>query len=54
MWNVKEKVITVVTGATRTISKSLRRDLSNIPGKHEIKGLQFILGTARILRKVLM
>ena len=54
MWNVKAKVIPVITGATGTISKSLRQYLSNIPGKHEIKGLQVILGTTHILRKVLM
>jgi len=37
-------------------SKSLRQYLSNILGKHEIKALQTtaILGTAHILRKVLM
>jgi hypothetical protein len=52
MWNVKTKVV----GATGTISKSLRKYLSNIPGKHEIKSLQktAILGTAHILQKVLM
>jgi hypothetical protein len=55
MWNLKEKVIPVITRVTGTISKSL----SNIPGKHEIKELQkkkktAILGTARILRKVLL
>jgi len=33
-------VIPVVIGATGTISKSLRRYLSNIAGKHEIKELQ--------------
>jgi hypothetical protein len=36
-WNVKAKVTPVITGATRTISKSLRQYLNNIPGKHEIK-----------------
>jgi len=48
MWNVKGKVITVIRGETGTISKSLRQYPSNIPGKHEIKGLQktVILGTA--------
>jgi hypothetical protein len=53
MWNLKAKVI---IGATGTISKSLSQYLSNIPGKHEIKELQktVILGTAHILRKVLM
>ena len=40
MWNVKATVIPVITGATGTISKSLRQYLSNIPGKHEIKELQ--------------
>ena len=40
MWNVKAKVIPVIIGATGTISGSLRQYLSNIPGKHKIKGLQ--------------
>jgi archaellin len=55
MWNVKTKVIPVI-GATGTISKSFRKYVSNIPGKHEVKELQktAILGTAHILRKVLM
>ena len=56
MWNVKTKVIPVIIGATGTVSKSFRKYLSNIPGKHEVKELQktAILGTAHILRKVLM
>jgi len=56
MWNVKAKVIPVIIGATGTISKSLRKYLSNISGKHEVKELQktAILGTAHTLRKVLM
>ena len=56
MWNVKTKLIPVIIGATRTISKSFRKYVSNIPGKHEVKELQktAILGTAHILRKVLM
>jgi hypothetical protein len=37
MWNVKTKVTLVIIGATGTISKSLRKYLSNIPGKHGIK-----------------
>ena len=37
MWNVKAKLIPVIIGATRTISKSLRQYLSNIPGKHEVE-----------------
>ena len=56
MWNVKTKVISVIIGATGTISKSFRKYVNNIPGKHEVKELQktAILGTAHILRKVLM
>jgi len=56
MWNVKTKVIPVIIGATGTISKSLRKYMSNISGRHEVKELQktAILGTAHILRKVLM
>jgi len=55
MWNVKTKVIPVIIGATGTISKSLRKYVSNIPGHHEVKELQktAILGTAHILQKVL-
>ena len=56
VWNVKNKMILVILGATGTISKSFRKYVSNIPGKHEVKELQktAILGTAHILRKVLM
>jgi hypothetical protein len=56
MCNVKTNVTPVIIGTTGTISKSFRKYLSNIPGKHEIKELQktAILDTAHILRKVLM
>jgi len=56
MWNVKTKVIPVITGAAGTISKSFRKYVSYIAGKHEVKELQkaAILCTAHILRKVLM
>jgi len=57
MWNVKtKKVIPAIIGATGTISKSFRKYVSNIPGNLEVKELQktAILGTAHILRKVLM
>jgi len=52
----KNKGDTSIIGATRTISKSFRKYMSKIPGKHEVKELQqtAILGTAHILRKVLM
>jgi len=56
MYNVKTKIIPVIREATEAISKSFRKYLSNIPGKHEVKELQKIatLGTTHILRKVLM
>ena len=56
MWNVKTKVIPVIIGATGTISKSFTKYVSNVPGNHEVNELQktAILGTAQILRKVLM
>ena len=56
MWNVKAEVIVVVVRATGAISKSLRKYMSNRPGKHKVKELQrtATLGTAPILWKVLM
>jgi len=49
-------IIIIIIGENGTTSKSFRQYLSNIPGEHEIKELQqtAILGTAHILRKVLM
>jgi hypothetical protein len=51
-WNIKTKV----KSATGTISKSFRKYVNNIPVNREVKKLQktVILGTAHILRKVLM
>jgi hypothetical protein len=53
MWNVKTKAITIIIGATGTISKSFSKYVSNIPVQHDVKELQktAILGTAHILRK---
>jgi hypothetical protein len=50
MWNVKARVIPVIIGVTGTISKSFRKYVRSIPGKHEVREL---LGTAHILQKVL-
>ena len=49
-------IIIITTTTTGTISKTFRKYVSNIPGNHEVKELQktAILGTAHILRKVLM
>jgi hypothetical protein len=56
MWNVKTNVIPVTIATTEIISKSFRKYLSDIPGKHEIKELEktAILGTAHILQRVLI
>jgi hypothetical protein len=34
MWNVKREVVQVIVEATGTISKSFRKYLSNVRGKH--------------------
>jgi hypothetical protein len=49
-------VIPIIICTAGTISKSLRKYLSDIPGKHEVKELQktAILGTAQKLWKDLM
>jgi hypothetical protein len=55
MWNVKAKVIPVVTEATVTTSKSFRQYLCHTTGKHKIKEMQrtAIMGTVCLLRQVL-
>ena len=40
IWNVKTNVIPVIIGTRQAISKSFRKYLSNVPGKHQIKELQ--------------
>jgi hypothetical protein len=56
MWNIKTRAIPVIIRATGTISKSFRKYVSIIPGNYDVRELQktAILGTAHILRKVLM
>jgi hypothetical protein len=48
-------IIPVVNGATRIVTKGLKKNLEAIPGKHSIDSLQktAILRTSHILRKVL-
>jgi hypothetical protein len=36
----KKNVIPVIIGATGTISKSFRKYVTNIPGKHDVKEIQ--------------
>jgi hypothetical protein len=55
MWNTKAKVIPIITATTRAISKSFRKYLNNVPGKHKIKELQktVVLDMACMLQKAL-
>jgi hypothetical protein len=54
-WNLKCTIIPVITGATVIVTRSLRKNLEAVAGKHAIVSLQktAILGTSHIIRKVL-
>ena len=47
--------VLVIIGATGIVTRSLRKNLENVPGKHSINSLQktAILGTSHKTRKVL-
>jgi len=55
MWNLKCTVVPVIIGATGIVTRSLRKDMEAVPGKHSIDSLQktATLGTAHTIRKVL-
>jgi len=55
MWNLKCTIIPIIIGATGIVTRSLRKNLEAVPGKHSIVSLQktAILGTSHIIRKVL-
>jgi hypothetical protein len=55
MWNLKCTIIPVIIGATGIVTRSLRKNLEAIPGKHSIDSIQktALLGTSHIIRKVL-
>ena len=55
MWNMKCTIVPVIIGATGIVTRSLKKNLETIPGKHSIDSLQktAILGTSHIMRKVL-
>ena len=55
MWNLKCTILPVIIGATGIVTRSLKENLEDIPGKHSIDSLQktAILGTSHIMRKVL-
>jgi hypothetical protein len=54
MWNLKCTIIPVIIGATGIVTRSLKKNLEAVPGKHLIDSLQktAILGTSHIIRKV--
>jgi len=49
------QIIPVIIGATGRVTRSLRKNLESVPGKHSIVSLKktAILGTSHIMRKVL-
>jgi len=55
MWNLKCTIVPIIIGATGIVTRSLRKNLEVVPGKHSIDSLQktAILGTSHIIRKVL-
>ena len=55
IWNLKCTIIPVITGTTGIVTRSLRKNLEAVPGKHSIDSLQktATLGTSHIIRKVL-
>ena len=54
-WNVKCTIIPVIIGATGIVTRSLRKYLETVPGKHSIDSLKktAILGKNHIIQKVL-
>jgi len=54
-WDLKCTIIPVITGTTGIVTRSLKKNLENIEGKHSINSLQktAILGTSHTIRKVL-
>ena len=55
MWNLRCTIVPVIIGATGIVTRSLKKNLKTITGKHSIDSVQktAILGTSHIIRKVL-
>ena len=53
MWNLKCTIVPVIIGATGIVSRSLRKNLETVPGKHSIHYKKQLFGTSHIIRKVL-
>jgi len=52
---IQRTIMPVTIGATEIVTRSLRKNLETVPGKHSIDSLQntAVLGTAHIIRKML-
>jgi len=55
MWNLKCAIIPVIIEATGIVTRTLRKNVEAVPGRHSTDSLQktAILGTSHIIRKVL-
>jgi hypothetical protein len=55
IWNLICTIIPVIIGATGIVTRSLRKHLETVPGKHSIDSVQktAVLGTSHTIRKVL-
>jgi hypothetical protein len=55
VWNVKSVIIPVISGATGVVTKSLKKSIEAIPGKHSADSPQktAVLVTRHIILKVL-
>jgi hypothetical protein len=55
MWNLKCTIIPVIIGTTGIVTRSIRKNLEDTPGKQSIDSLQktAILGTSHIIQEIL-
>jgi len=55
MWNMKCKIVPVITGAIGIVTRGLEKSLEAIPGKYSIDSLHqtAVLGTSHLIRKVM-
>ena len=55
IWNLKCTIVSVIIRATGIVTRSVRKNLETVPGKHSIDSLHktAILGTSHIIQKVL-
>ena len=55
MWNLKCTIVPVINGATGIVTRSVRKNLEVVPGRHSIDSLQktAIPGKSHVIREVL-